>query len=1335
MDLNPDFQAAVPDPSAVETGLAAFKRSTAVSILYQPLMVERLMPTDTTPATDADIEQRLVEERLVTADQLAAGDGGKVLKSFTDIATKGQLEAQINKFKLARDNDAILQASSTPAWAASQFLAGVLDPATFIPGTLGAKTVGKPLLESLAKFGAGAAVQAAVTEGERAIFDPTAEHDAKSLMLNIGGATILGGFIGHGISKLLPHGEQVRLGNGLKSELISAVDGTLEKNTAALGDTISEKTRQYANGELKNETLASAIEAKTGEKATPSQLAIADSLGMEAMARVGSKFMGKSIPLEMMHADSVVAREFAGDAFMIRGALEKDGQQIFAPDSLYSKAGVVDGHLGQARKGVIDNWKDWAAEQAVVSGVVERNLSAAWKKTLRLGGDETHLAEFSDLVAHAVAFKSSMGELHPDLRARVEHPAVQKAAAAYRTFDDTSFDMLKRSGLITADRAEQDHLRHVYNSTQIGADQGRHIATEAYYAGKHHFAQASEASAKVLAAAEAKAHNTFINDSEAIGKLLQQAHIDEKIPGGTRKGAVGQFQKRLRETLNDFYERYTNDYADAVKANAAQIDKAERRLEKVSMNKPAGWFDQQLANMQADMSAKLDADSLSIRQKHYRAMISKFDTAEQNVVKKVQDKLDLSLEEARANHAYNLSPEAYGKSAEWGRNHAEGNFKAVVYGVTGDGSGGVGLTGGNVRGTRMARNYFTPTKVLLRNGWLDTDVMKIMDKTARQDMKDAVLGSKYRRPMTAEEAAMQAADSPEAYWKHGDDPTTVPDLDLREVRRKLVDEYLAKGVAASDLGQPHGPIADPKRQRYVDPADFSKIENGQVELGRAQTTAATRGDIEKLTEEARRMMSYIDHTRDTFRGTHTYGHMGETAQLGIDAAKTLAFTSYLGTSVLTNTMDATRLAVYHGIGTTMQYMGARLAEKFNDGALFKDVGRAELREQAAALGFGLEQYHNVRAQGLAGVTDPFANSAGSFGSTASSVIDTASGFGSKVFLLEWWNNYVKSAAYGLSQYRLSKLALTDAAQHTAGDAEWLKYIGMDPQRMASVRKALNDQGVTEIKGSELGRIKLNDWADLRAKEAFLSSMNKDVTTAVVHPNQGNAAMGLQHPIISVILQFQSFAQEAAGSINMRAGQQLAQGQYGVFGQTVLALSAGALMNYYLKGVANGDLDKRTEAFEKTPGQVMYQLIDYAGFLPLVTNVNNFFENVTSVGLKRGAANLFGDRGQMLQSSGRSDYRPDASALAGPFGRVVGDYSSAANSALTGKFDEKAQNRVSRSVPFNNALPFKVGARVVESMTGQGLDAFRASRGTREAIENSGITPLPYLLPFAQNRRN
>lgn len=1331
MDLNPDFKAAEPDPTLFETGAAAFKRSTISTMLYQPLIAERLMPSDTTPVADTDIEQRLIEERLVTADQLAQGQGEKVLSGFTSISTKGQLEAQIEKFKFARDNDAILQASSTPAWLASQVFAGVLDPSIAIPGTLGMKVAGKGFAEVVAKFGAGAAVQAAVTEGEQTLFDPAHEFSAGSLLANVAGATVLGGFLGYGLSRLIPHAEQTRLGDGLKKELIAATDGTLEKQAGDLGTKLSETTRQFASGERSAPELAAAIEAKFGEKATPSQLALADSFGMEALARSTSRVLGRSVPLEMIHADSTVAREFAADNFLLRGVLEKDGDTIYSPDSIYAQKAIVDGHLANARKGVVDNWKEWAGEQAVASGVIERNLAPAWKKRLGLGADETRLSEFSDLVAKAVVLKNSPELMTTELKAAIEHPAVQRAAAEYRKFEDTSFEMLKKAGLITEDRRIDGHLRHVYNDVQIALDQGRVIQTEAYYAAKHHFNEIKTAAQKELAKQEAKAHTTFADDTQAITDILQKANLEESLPGSTKPGAVGKFQQRLRESLNDYYENYTEQVAALNKRYDKLIDDRERRLEKVSMNKPNGWFDQQVANLRADLSDKFEADRIRIHNSLYSRMKGKFSTAEKRVLDAVESKLDTDLLDARANYRAATSSNVRAESDRWGRQHAEGNFKAVAYGMTGDGSGGIGLTGGNVRGSRLARNYFTPSAVMLQNGWLDTDIMKIMDKTARQDMTDSLIAQKYRRPMTEAEQKLFDRDHPEAYWKHGEDRTTVPDLSLQSVKEALVKEYMAKGVKISDLGD-----RAPEFKALLDKGGLTAIEDGNIQVGKLTSTTAQRTAARDLADEARRMLDYIDQTRDTLRGTHTYSNLGPTATSAVGLAKSTAFATYLGGSLLTNLMDATRLSAYHGFGTTLQYVGARLAEKFNDKALFRDIGRAELREQAAALGYGLEQYHNVSAQGFANIADPLANS-GRDASKIDKFSDAMSTLGGKAFGLEWWNNYIKTAAYGLSQYKISKLALTDPKKITAADTEYLKYIGMTPDKLTAVRKALNDQGVTEIKGAELGRIKLDKWTDTKAKEGFLASINKDVTTSVIQPNQGNVANYLQSPLLSIILQFQSYAQEAQASAGIRLGQQMASGQGGqhaLAGQMMFGMATGALMTYYLKGVANGDLDKRNEAFEKTPGQVMYQLFDYTGVLPMVTNLNNMVENSTGIGLKRATAYVAGDQGKMMSGSHRSQTRTDMGSFLGPAGKIVGDLATSANSAMAGKFDDKAYNKLVSATPFSNALPLKVGARVTEAMTGQGLDAFRASRGTREAIQNSGITPLDYMLPFATNRR-
>lgn len=1037
---------------------------------------------------------------------------------------------------------------------------------------------------------------------------------------------------------------------------------------------------------IEDHPLYKEVDKLTGAPPTASQIALASTLGMEAFTRYGSRLYGASIPMEMIASKSNAARQFAADFFMLRGTLDNG---IVAPESIMGLKGVITGLQGTAKDALITGWREWSREAmgGRLAGVVGRMTS-----------EKASLEAFSDLVFRAAALGDDA--VSKEAGTALSNPIVQNAAKAYRDFDKALFEREVKAGLIGRDAAEENHVRHIYDTTRLLSDKEQFVSRET----EHAFQSRWNTIKTEAAARRDKAFADASSDRETLIKRIrdnQQKDIP-KLQALAEARVWREYDKEVASMNRTADMRERRDLRN-LKANFdAQEREAMARLKAEAEAKFPGkpdaqsqWLDAATDKVLTKLEDAHESKRLSVVERVDRHREEKeaelFAAYDKKVQPAIQDALGKRSEEVRkavlsatekADKETSAASKLYKKETskqvvddlrEWAKSHAEGVHNAIVHGrraIIDPISASDRITGGNVRGGRKARNVYTPTHELLANNWLDTDILKAIDKQTRQDGMDAILAKKFRRPMTEAESKLLEKGSPDAYWRHGDDPNSVPDLDLSVVRTRIKDEFKSKIDATQDV-----------------------VEQ------------------KALSREMDAMLGYVEDAVSGARGLDGSDSVSAKLANRLALAKAVNFSLYMGGSLLTNTVDAQRVLTYHALGTSFQYFAMRMGQKFRTGALF-DAASEENREMAHAAGLALNHVNFGRTALAMGIGDPYASSTKD--TRPQAVATWLTRTGGHLFGINWWNNKTQEIGYALAQFRLAKLATGDG-KLAARDSEWLQYIGIDADTLGQLKGALAAQGLTKVTGNNSSVIN-HRLFDTALQDRFISALQKDVTTMIVTPDHATLPRAFSNPVLSAVLQFQSYALEASQAVTMRDAQRLRSGDSGAVVQGIFALMAGSLLAYYMQGVSRSvydlatgkksgqtDLDKRVQAWTDTPAQLFYQTFDYSGLVPMITNTNNFIEGFTGVGIKELAKEFDGGR-RLGAGSTRTNFSPNfmerAANAAGPTMRTLATAGKVGGDLMTGQFTEQTASDALKLTPFastfylRNALESGLGGDVL-----------------------------------------
>lgn len=608
--------------------------------------------------------------------------------------------------------------------------------------------------------------------------------------------------------------------------------------------------------------------------------------------------------------------------------------------------------------------------------------------------------------------------------------------------------------------------------------------------------------------------------------------------------------------------------------------------------------------------------------------------------------------------------------------HAKGSFEVIVHGTFKGGTAKSGQVKKGRRGSALHRNVALSDKELLKRGWIDNDAVELLAMNTRQLGSDALLAGRFRRAMNTEELRLAESNHPDAYWIDGDNPTTVPDLDMSIPKERVAKEY------------------------------DQLISNAGGDPGR----------VAKLTLERDRMLSYIDESIDLLRGTHKAEEAMTTGARNLAAVRNYNFALRMGSNVISSLADVGAIMLRHGPTAPINFWGRRLSKMVKDGS-FK-IDRADLAREARAAGVAIEAEVQSRVAAQMDLMDP-AGSAVAGQNKFQQVSRYLAQAGSKVYLINSWTNAMRRAAFGIYQDRVIRFALDRTTMDKAA-TQWLADLGISSKHLDAIAEQARKGGAEDHMGIWLANT--DKWDNDEIRSIFWAAGRKEVNTANVAPNALEKPRAFQNPILNTLLQFTSFAfASTSRTLGQSAQRIVADGGFGKDSARIyMGISAmvgiGMLSSVLHNGAdtwlqrANGtELTEWEELpeFDKNPGFWVYQGMSRSGTLGLFSQFADVFENATGYGPMGATQSIFGDEEDLdpVSRYGQSQ----------PLKNVFGPTAGLANDVITGTFDltrqatdedtdlkQKTARKLMRNfMPLLNAFYLK---SITKEATRSGLEA-------------------------------
>jgi hypothetical protein len=548
--------------------------------------------------------------------------------------------------------------------------------------------------------------------------------------------------------------------------------------------------------------------------------------------------------------------------------------------------------------------------------------------------------------------------------------------------------------------------------------------------------------------------------------------------------------------------------------------------------------------------------------------------------------------------------------------HAKGAHRAIVHGVDSEGqrAGGSYRSNSNLRGSVIERNVFMDSRDLLRRGWIEDDVLHLMERAVRQNGTDAILATRFRRQPTIQEINRAMKRDADAYWIDGDDPTTVPDLAMTEPKRLL-----------------------------------------QAEIEEKIRLAKTDEERTAILGEGKQMQDLIDTSTDILRGRYLGDDQGSPYGRKMAMVRDATFAAKMGNILINSMPDAPLQILEHGVGRVARYAvgraSARVGELFN-GADEKTVLR--IRREARAAGVAIETENMTRVASGMDTSDPFNAYARS--SPTERFFKSVAFGASRAFGIVYWNNMNQRIGYGIFSDRVAQIAM-DRSVASAADKRWLAKLGIgDKEFLDAVRKNMLGQSDG---GSERGGLfypEPSSW-DRQTRERFYAASRDSNRQTIISPELLEKPLNLHGPTGATMLQFTGYVFASTLRVTAQTAARLKLGDASERANISVAIAgmlAASALSIYLRFLSADRLADLPD-WESNKGWWMYEIADRAGFMGLFSHIANVAESVGGPGPRKVLQSVMGDSGTgRIGSTAKSLPREPASAILGPLALTLKD---------------------------------------------------------------------------------
>lgn len=485
--------------------------------------------------------------------------------------------------------------------------------------------------------------------------------------------------------------------------------------------------------------------------------------------------------------------------------------------------------------------------------------------------------------------------------------------------------------------------------------------------------------------------------------------------------------------------------------------------------------------------------------------------------------------------------------------------------------------------------------------------------------------------------------------------------DMELIMRRYTRTMAAEVELADKFGR-----ADMKDQ-------FDEITREYEELRANATTPAER---ERLNLLEKRDVDNLAAFRDMIRGTYRASEEGSVWSKITRAALTWNYIRLLGGVTLTSLADTARIIGVHGVRATMREALPALTRGLKAAKISVQDGRD--------LGAITERVLQSRLASLADLQDPYA-----YGSKFERMLSNASNGFSKLTLLGWWNDTMKTVASVMTQNRMMRNALD---WQGAGKIEqnYMAYLGIDEDMASRIAGQFRKHGMQEegIYGANVA-----DWDDELAARTWGAALNKDVDRTIITKGVADTPLWMKTNWGKLIFQFKSFMLASHQRI-LIAGLQERPHR---FAEQMLMGTTMGMMIAYLKMVERGDTDE-ADALVNNPGRWVADGLDRSGIFSIIFDATNTADKVVSsyggpnIGINRLFSEIAGDENSAGGST-RYASRNATGAVGGPSLGIFEDLANIAASIGKQDFTKGSVNAMIRQIPGATLPGFRTAIHV------------------------------------------
>lgn len=434
----------------------------------------------------------------------------------------------------------------------------------------------------------------------------------------------------------------------------------------------------------------------------------------------------------------------------------------------------------------------------------------------------------------------------------------------------------------------------------------------------------------------------------------------------------------------------------------------------------------------------------------------------------------------------------------------------------------------------------------------------------------------------------------------------------------------------------------------------------------------------KLLDEQSKVIRDIEAVRDIMQ--HRYGNPSDPDSIWVQAGMTLRdlnFMKAMGGVTISSLADVFRPVMINGLENTLD---AAMLKGFS-GSL-KKMTIEELDE----LGVNLEAVLAHRLQSLAEIGDPLNR-----GTAVTRFTGNAANVFSKVTLINYWNDVMKSVTALSTQNRLMK------AINNGSDKSYLSELGISDDMARTIKEQIARHGEDKLSG-------VSRWDNEAAQRLWKAAVRSEVDKTIVTRSAGDLPLIAQTPAGKLFFQFKTFMMASHNKVLLRGLQSRGDEVNGaVLGAT--AMIAMGMMIAAIKaemynrsaGLRGSDNNFDTSTWNKR--KWLLEGIDRSGLISVILEPLHIADKAAGLG-----PSLLTGQGQNSRYASRNI----VGALGGPTVGTLGDIAigtRALAAPLTGadisKSDIYAMRRI---MPFQNAFIFRQVFDILEREVGQAVGA-------------------------------